>query len=59
MNGVRIVAILVGIAILFLLEFVLGAPSYVAVPLGILGYLLARYAGSAITERRSPPPRNG
>jgi hypothetical protein len=52
MNAIRIVAILVGIAIVFSLEFVIGEPSYVAVPLGILGYLLARYAGSAINERR-------
>jgi hypothetical protein len=52
MNGIRIVAIVVGAGIVFPLQHWLGAPWYVAVPLGIVGYLLARYAGWALTERR-------
>jgi hypothetical protein len=52
MNGTRIVALIIGAGIIFPLELWLEAPWYVAVPLGILGYLLARYAGGAIQERR-------
>jgi len=52
MTGTRIVAILVGIGIIFALEYWLSADWYVSIPLGIIGYLVARYIGWAINERR-------
>jgi Flp pilus assembly protein TadB len=52
MSGIRIIAILVAIAIAFTLEYWLGTPWYVAFPLGVMGYLLTRYVGWVITERR-------
>jgi hypothetical protein len=51
-NAIRIVAILVAVGIMFPFERWLVAPWYVAVLLGILGYLLARHVGWAIVERR-------
>jgi hypothetical protein len=52
MNATRFVAVLIGAAICFSLEFGLGQRWYIAVPLGIAGYLLARYGGYLITQRR-------
>jgi len=52
MNGNKIVAILVGIAIMFPLEYWLDAPLYIYVPLGAVGFLATRYIGWSIYERR-------
>jgi hypothetical protein len=52
MTGTRIVAILAGIAITFTLEYWLSADWYISIPLGIIGYLVTRYIGWAINERR-------
>jgi hypothetical protein len=50
--GSRIAALLVGIAIIFSLEYWLLFQWYIGVPLGILGYLLARYLKYFVRERR-------
>lgn len=50
--GNRIAAILVGIAITFPLERWLSVQWYFAVPLGLLGYAMVRYAGYFVRERR-------
>ena len=50
--GHRIVAVLIGVAISLILTNALGVNLYVALALGLLGYLIARYAGWAIKERR-------
>jgi hypothetical protein len=55
---VRIVAILVGFAITFIIQNGLDARWYVSVPVGVVGYVVARLIGWAIartnvTARRS------
>jgi hypothetical protein len=50
--GNRIAGIAIAIAIIFSLEYWLRIEWYIAVPLGILGYLIARYAGYFAGERR-------
>ena len=52
MTGTRIVAILVGIAIAFTLGYWLNVHWYVSIPSAVIGYLVARYIGWAINERR-------
>jgi len=52
MTGIRIVAILVGIAIAFTLGYWLDVRWYVSIPSAVIGYLIARYIGWAINERR-------
>jgi hypothetical protein len=52
MDRTRFIAILVGAAICFPLEFGWGQPWYIAVPLGLAGYLLTRIAGYLLTERK-------
>jgi hypothetical protein len=52
MTGIRIIAILVAIAVMAGIQYGLAAPWYVVFPLGLLTYLLARYVGWAIKERR-------
>lgn len=53
MEPTRFVALAVGAVICFSLEFAFGQPWYIAVPLGLAGYLLIRFAGYFITERKS------
>ena len=53
MNGVRIVAIAIGATIIAELQYGLGMSWYASVPLGIFGYLVARYIGWVVTERRA------
>jgi hypothetical protein len=50
MTGIRIVAIIVGIAVTFSVAHWLDI--YIACALGILGYFATRYVGWAIYERR-------
>ena len=52
MTGTRIVAILVGIAIAFALGYWLDVRWYVSIPLAVIGYLVTRYIGWAVNERR-------
>jgi hypothetical protein len=52
-NGVRIVAIAIGATIIAELQYGLGMSWYASVPLGIFGYLIARYIGWVVTERRA------
>ena len=52
MTGIRIVAILVGIAIAFTLGYWLNVRRYVSIPSAVIGYLVARYIGWAFNERR-------
>jgi hypothetical protein len=47
----RIVAILIGVAITFLLQNRLDARWYVSIAFGVVGYLVARFLGWAINER--------
>jgi hypothetical protein len=51
-TGIRIIAILAGIAVMATTQYGLAASSYIAFPLGILTYLLARYVGWAVWEHR-------
>jgi hypothetical protein len=48
---VRIVAILVGVAIMFILQNGPGSRWYVSVPGGVIGYVVARLIRWAINER--------
>jgi hypothetical protein len=52
MSGNRIAAILVGIAIMFLLERWAGFQWYFALAIGALGYGCVRYIGYFVRERR-------
>jgi hypothetical protein len=52
MTGGRIVAILVGIAIAFALEFWLDASWFISLPSGAIGYFATRYVSWTINERR-------
>jgi hypothetical protein len=52
MSGVRIIAVLVAIAVMAVAQYGLATAWYVALLLGVLVYLLARYVGGAIVERR-------
>ena len=52
MTGIRIIAVLAAIAVMAILEYGLATPWYIALPVGILTYLLAHYVGWAIGERR-------
>ena len=52
MTDLRIVAILVGVAITFMLQDWLETRWYVSIPSGVIGYLFARCIGWAINELR-------
>jgi hypothetical protein len=52
MASTRIIAILVGMGSLFLLETWLDVRWYISVPIGVIVYLVIRYGGWAIIERR-------
>ena len=54
MRGLRMVAIIVAVAVAAGLQFGLHARWYIALPLGIFGYLVTRHVGRAIKERRRP-----
>jgi hypothetical protein len=49
----RFVGFVAGILIIFSLEYWSGIGWYIAIPLGILGYLIVRYAEYFVGERRS------
>ena len=55
MTGIRIVAIIVGIAVTFSVAHWLDI--YIAGALGILAYFATRYIGWAIYEQSAPPSR--
>jgi hypothetical protein len=48
----RIIAILVGIAIIFPLDRWWSAPWYVYLPIGAIGYGFVRYVGYFVRERQ-------
>jgi hypothetical protein len=48
----RILAVLVGIAIIFPLDRWWSAPWYVYLPLAVIGYGFVRYVGYLVRERR-------
>jgi hypothetical protein len=48
----RIGGVIAATAIMFSLEYWLRIEWYIAVPLGILSYLIVRYAGYFVRERR-------
>jgi hypothetical protein len=48
----RIIGIVVGIAVCFLVQLVFDSPWYVWLPAGTVAYLLVRYIGWALFERR-------
>ncbi len=50
--GVRIVAVLIGIAVMFGFEQGFGVGRFVAFSLGLAGYVVILYVGRAISERR-------
>jgi Na+/H+-translocating membrane pyrophosphatase len=52
MITIRIIAVLVGIAIAFLLKDWLETTWYIALVVGAIGYFVTRYVGWAISERR-------
>ena len=51
-HGIRIIAVLAGIAVTAILQYGFATPWYIDLPVGILTYVLARYIGWAIGERR-------
>jgi hypothetical protein len=52
MTGTRIIAIVTAMAVRAVIQYGLAASGFVIFPLGLLTYLLARYVGWAIRERR-------
>ena len=50
-DGHRIAGVLIAIAIVFSLEWFWRVEWYVAVPLGVVGYLIVRYATYVMKER--------
>ena len=52
MSVIRIVAILIGAAVMAGLGYGLGASWYISMPIGIISYLVVHYAGWAINKRR-------
>ena len=54
MTAARMVAMLVGVAIVYTLQFVVGWPWYAAVPAAIVGYVAVRYGGEMISKDRRP-----
>jgi hypothetical protein len=50
MTIARLIAALIGFAIVYTLQYVVGWPWYVAIPAAIVGYLAARYIGESITK---------
>jgi Flp pilus assembly protein TadB len=52
MSGIRLIAILVGGAIVFSLEYWVGLHRYISLPLGAIGYLVTRYVGWLMSEGR-------
>jgi hypothetical protein len=59
MNWNRIVALLSFVVIALILQFGFDARWYVSYPLGVLAYLVVRYAGWAINERRTTQAGDG
>ena len=48
------IAFLVGLGVLYTLQYVVGWPWYVAVPAAIVCYLAARYLGETFGRRLKP-----
>jgi hypothetical protein len=54
MTIARLIAALIGFAIVYTLQYVVGWPWYAAIPVAIVGYLAARYIGESITKTPGP-----
>jgi hypothetical protein len=54
MTVARMIAMLIGFALVYTLQFVVGWPWYVAIPVAIVGYLAARYVGETMGKGRRP-----
>src|SRR5262245_25585590 len=55
-NVVRAIAILIGVAVMVGSGYGLGAPSYVSIPAGVVGYLVTRYGLWAVQKCQRKPP---
>jgi hypothetical protein len=49
------IALLVGVAVVYTLQFVLGWPWYAAIAAAVVCYTVVRFAGEAMIARRGPP----
>ena len=54
MTAARMIAALIGFALVYTLQFVVGWPWYFAIPVAIVGYLAARYVGETMGKGRRP-----
>jgi hypothetical protein len=54
MTAVRLIALLIGFAVLFVPQFTVGWPWYYAVPAGIACYLAVRAVGEMLSRDRRP-----
>lgn len=55
MSVARMIALLVGFAAVYALQFIVGWPWYFAVPAAVVCYGIVRYAGETMIARRGPP----
>ena len=55
MSVARMIALLTGFAVLYVLQFVVLWPWYYAIPAAIVCYTAVRFAGEAMIARRGPP----
>ena len=51
----RIVSFVIGAAAIFILQFELGYPAYVAIPAAIIGYTACRLVFALIAVRKTNP----
>ena len=55
MSAARMIALLIGFAAVYALQFMVGWPWYIAVPAAVVCYTVVRFAGEAMIARRGPP----
>jgi hypothetical protein len=55
MSVARMIALLTGFAVLYVLQFVVLWPWYYAIPAAIVCYTAVRFAGEAMIAPREPP----
>lgn len=55
MSVARMIALLTGFAVLYVLQFVVLWPWYYAIPAAIVCYTAVRFAGEAMIAPRGPP----
>ena len=54
MTAARMIALLIGVGVLYTLQFMVGWPWYFAIPLAVVCYAVARYAGETMIRKRGP-----